>query len=349
MKRQIALAVFAAGILSAAPEIELDPVIENFVPENRIILKANIQDEKAPQLTRTYFKSSDVSDYVFVPMKCESSQCHSVLPATSKDTLSIDYLILVVDANKKVYKTQTFTAQASQENNLPSYQSADKSGTIDVKTELSKAPKAITGFTDSYVVDTIESAARFGVVAGIYSHMQGMGSGTSTATTSGESAAVTATGATSGGTVAATAAGLGTTAWIVGGVVATGAVAGLAAGSGGGGGGGDSGSHSSAAEVITSQTSASKFVGTYDVTDPSNNSITWVTTLNKNGSCHEKEYFSGTYHDEYDCTWSFDSGTLTIVYEVGPWSGTPSGTTDNFTLSGYYNSGKYASNHFVKR
>jgi hypothetical protein len=250
--RNLSLSLVAClSIADAAPQITLDPVIESYVPQNRIMMNAKIDSASPIQVARTYFKSSDVGDYVFVPMACNSAltSCKAVLPAPSKETASIDYLVLVVDADKKVYKTQTFTALAKDDNTLPAYQSASKEGALQVNTGLAKAPQSVVGFTDSMTIDTIESAARFGVVAGIYNSSK-------------SGAAAAASGATSGGTVAASAAtiaGLSSTTLLIGGVVAAGA--GVAVAAGGGGGGGSS--HHTDDHTDTPTATPEEIVGTW--------------------------------------------------------------------------------------
>lgn len=227
----IVLSLVTCSLL-ADPSIKVDPAIENFVPQNRIVLKAKVEDKSGVDVVRAYFKAGDVSTFAFVPMSCKKEICLATLPAPSKDTKTLDYAILVKNGENKVFKSQTFTATATKKGDkLPEYQSADKTNTLHVKTELANAPKAITGFSDNLTVDVVESAAKFGVVAGMYSASQ---AGT---TIAGASAA---SGATAAGTVVATTAGISTMA-VVGGVVA---VAGGAAAAGGGGGGGSSSSSS---------------------------------------------------------------------------------------------------------
>ena len=217
MKKLTTLSIglsLVASTLLATPNIELNPVIEEIVSGKRIVINATIEDDVGFDVARTYFKSVDGANYSFVPMNCEETACSATLPATSQATKSIDYLVLVKNKENVVYKTQTFSAVTLEEgSSTPSYQMDPTDEAIQVKTELTKAPEMVEGFSDNVAMDTVDSTLRFGAVAGITS----VGS---SAATGGAAAATSATGATAGGTVAATSAATISTAAIVGGTVA---------------------------------------------------------------------------------------------------------------------------------
>ncbi len=239
-KSVIGLSLITSSLLAGDVIIELDPIIEEFVSSNRIIVKASILDKKGLDVVRTYFKAADAANYSFVSMNCVKSLCSATLPAPSVATKGLDYLVLVKNKANEVYKTQTFSASSIKlKGDMPKYQTAPTVENISVKTELAKAPKMVTGFSDSMTVDTIESTARYGLVAGL-------GSSGSAAAGAG-----VATGTTSAGTVAASSvAAMSTTA-----IVATSvAVAGGAAAAGGGG------SSSSGAAVSSSSSSSSNYL-----------------------------------------------------------------------------------------
>jgi len=218
----LGLSLIASSVL-ADVEINLDPIVEDFVGGKRIVLNAVVDDKAGLDVIRTYFKSADAANYSFVPMTCQASECMGTLPAPSASTKAINYLVLVKNKENKVYKTQTFKAMSLPKGSeLPDYQKDLNDSIIKVKTELAKAPEMVTGFTDNVVIDTVQDTVRYGLVAGI----TGSGSSASAA------GAASLTGTTSAGTVAAGAAGLSTTAMVVGGVVAVGAGAGVASSGG---------------------------------------------------------------------------------------------------------------------
>lgn len=211
----LGLSIVASTLLAGIEaNIELDPIIEEMVSGKRILVNATIEDNAGLDVVRTYFKSADGANYSFVPMNCESNACSATLPAPSAATKSMDYLVLVKNADNVVYKTQTFNAVTLPTGAAtPDYQIDPSSEAIQVKTELTKAPAMVEGFSDNVAMDTVDSSLRFGAVAGITS----VGS---SAAAGGAAAASTATGATAGGTVAATSAAAMTTTAIVGTTVA---------------------------------------------------------------------------------------------------------------------------------
>jgi hypothetical protein len=181
----LALAMFiapinAAGIAHAA---EMKPTtkvthkpIKYFVPGKRIALETTVKDSKGVSVVRCYFKAKGEADYVFVAMTESSGGAYQgVLPAPGKNTEALEYLFLAVNGEKQIVKTQAYTVAKKDDDKVPAWQFSGE-GNLTVSTELAKAPAELAGFTDSIVMDVVESTARFGAVAGLYALSQGSGS-----------------------------------------------------------------------------------------------------------------------------------------------------------------------------
>jgi len=210
----------------ATPAIQISHTpMKFFVPGFRIIVKALVTDEPGIMLVRCYFRAKGEADFIFVDMPLVAGdEYKGVLPAPSANTSAIEYLLLAVNNNKVVVKSQRFTVYREEGYSRPEWQSSDLSSEITVKTELAQAPQTIPGFSDNIVADAVESAVRFGyVVDGIYilSQMAGtapagaVSGGTITASTTNVAAAVV-TGTVAGGGGSA----LGTIAIVTGGAAA---------------------------------------------------------------------------------------------------------------------------------
>lgn len=155
--------------VKTATEIKHIP-ITYFVPEKRISITADVTDEAGVNLVRCYFKGSEQADFVFVGMNSGADGSYSgTLPAPAKNTQSIEYLFLAVNGSNQVVKSQTFTVNKEDRDEAPAWQQTSSEGNIQVSTEVAEAPKTVSGFADSIVMDVVESSARFGlVVGGIY-------------------------------------------------------------------------------------------------------------------------------------------------------------------------------------
>lgn len=342
MQRKILLTLgcvsLAASTLLADvnANIELDPIIEEIVAGKRIMINANVEDEAGVDVVRTYFKSSDVANYSFVPMSCEKTECTSVLPAVSAGTKGIDYLILVKNSANVVYKTQTFSAATLEDNSkTPAYQNVSSDGTIQVKTELAKAPEMVEGFTDNIALDTVESTARYGIVAGLTT-----GSGTSAAT------AASTTGTTSAGTIAASSAGISTAA-VVAGVAVVGG--GAAAAGGGGSSSSDGDSHDeyndttdTQEEVNITEAQYTNLIGTWTTNYTNSTGDLWVYehVLSGDKTCTYTSLQGSDEGSSGTCTWDLDNGYFTLIYSSGAnYSGTATGSTTEFTADNAYYTG----------
>ncbi len=159
---------------AAGPTVKIAHVpLKYFVTGYRIKIKTQVVDPFGINLVRCYFKAKGEADFVFVDMPLvASNEYESVLPAPSADTIAIDYILLAVNSGQVVVRSQTFTVYrySMKETEVPpEWQEVGKENQILVKTELTHAPEAIPGFTDSISSDIVESAFRFGYVAeGIY-------------------------------------------------------------------------------------------------------------------------------------------------------------------------------------
>jgi hypothetical protein len=248
-----------------------------FVPEKRITINAGVTDPKGVKLARTYFKAGAQADYTFVPMQAAGPNRYvATLPAPSGSTPSIEYIVLAQNNEGAVSRTAAYTVEARKTNETPAWQSSPKTGEVKVFTEAAQAPSNVAGFTDSVKLDIVESGARLGAAAGLYSGATAGGGGA---------------GAAAGTSTAATTGGLSTMA-IVGGVAIAG-VAAAAAGSGGGGGGGGGSSNPGGS---TGNSFAGPWSGTWTSTSSYNNGQpsgtcggTWSGNVDASGN------LNGTY------------------------------------------------------
>jgi hypothetical protein len=191
-----------------APETNISHTpVDYFMPGFRIQVKALISDEAGVLMARCYFKAKGEADYVFVDMPLVmGNEFAGILPAPSESTEEIEYLILAVNNDGVVVRSQEFIARRAEDRGKPPWQEVDSAGDITIKTELAQAPETVAGFSDSIVTDVVESALRFGyVVEGIYLLTQMVGAAPLGAVSGGTVAATTTTGAAAaGGTTAAT-------------------------------------------------------------------------------------------------------------------------------------------------
>ncbi len=255
-----------------------------FVSGQRIALEAEVKDPTGADVVRVYFKSVQATDYHFVAMANVGGNDYAgTLPAPAKGAGSIDYLILVKNGANQVVKSQTFRVDV-KDSEGEAVVADDK---VQVYTELAEAPQEIVGFSDNIVVDVVESAVKFGYVAGLYQGMEV------------SSAVGAGAGATNAGTVAASTFAISTATMIGAGLVAAGV--GVAAAGGGGGGGSSSSSSTTTSNPTTSVTTVD-IVGAwnYSVTSPScpgfqeNGVATWT-------------YSTGGYGLSYTTANSFDA------------------------------------------
>jgi len=294
--------VFAKEEIKATTRVKHKPP-KYFVSEKRIEVEADVTDKGGVNLVRCYFRAEDQADYLFVTMNPGSSLYKGILPAPSKETETLEYLFLVVNGNNQVVKTQKFEVNRDDGKEAGAWQQVSPEGDIHVSTELAQAPSAPAGFSDSIVVDVVESAARFGTVAG----------GIYLASESGDvSGAAAAT--ISGGTVTASA-GMSTLA--IAGLAAAVAGAGAAAA---GGGGHDEGSEPVQPHEWTS----------YSIpADPSpGQNVTVVVDVNASGAQVHWEWVGTDLWNDSGISTSGSNGEIRFTIP-----GAAEGVTDTVTVS----------------
>lgn len=232
--------------------------IPYFVPEKRIRVDSAISDPKGVQVARVYFKAGAQADYIFVPMTQSGGRYVATLPAPSASAGSMEYLLLALNNDGQVSRTEAYKVAARRSNETPSWQSASGQGQVKVFTEIPEMPKPVAAYSDSIAMDVVESGARLGGAVGLYAGTGG-GAGSAGAATAKSAAGASSTTSTTAAS-ASTVGGFSTAA-IIGGVVVAGAA--VAAASSGGGGGSSGGS----------TPSGTSFAGTYNGTQSSNISI----------------------------------------------------------------------------
>ncbi len=276
--------VSVSAASSPAPEIDItikhNPVTEAKAGK-RITVDAEVEATSGVDVVRVYFKAIGGGDYVFVPMalkegfldKLGAGLYSGTLPAPANGASGMEYLILVKNSNNQVVKSQTYRVVVSDEEDAA--QVVMDNDPIQVYTELQGAHEQRTGFADNITVDVVESAYKYGVVAGIYDA---------------EKAGVAAGEVVAAGTVVATT-GIMTKNMLIGGAAALVAVVGVAAiGSSGGSDGGSSGSST----ATTSSSGSCPYVGTWSGTYSwSTCTGTYVSGLNWQGRVNSSCYFSG--------------------------------------------------------
>jgi len=188
-------AVFAQEAKAASTVIK-PQTFDYFVSEHRIRVQAEITDEAGVKVARTYFRAVGEADYVFVPMQSLKDNIYeAVIPKPSKDTQTLEYIILAVNQKGQIVKTEVFKVKKDDGKEVPEWQKAvSEEGEIKVSTELAKAPEKLPGFNDSVSLDVVESSGRFGTAAGIYSLITTSSGGLSTAAVAGIAAGVVAGG-----------------------------------------------------------------------------------------------------------------------------------------------------------
>jgi len=327
------LAVPGVGTLVAAQGIRIvhNPV-RAFVPGFRIIVKAGFSDPSGLGVTRCYFRAKGEANFVFVNMtRAAAGGFSATLPAPSASTEAIEYLLLASTGSRAAVKTQTWVMTRTNGTSPTEWQTTNTSGQLSVSTELAQAPESVAGFTDSIATDVVESAARFGMVAGgLYAVASGAGPagfvGVQTAAIPGD---ILSAAAPASGTAPAAAAGGGAAAahssalpWIiVGGVVVAGGAVGLAVGLGGG--------NKLTSKSIVGNWSYRGTVGQYTLTGTITFAAGGTFTYNAVASPISSGR-SGTG------SWTVSGGMVNIAENVEGWtlSGAFDGNKNQFTVTG---------------
>jgi hypothetical protein len=144
--------------------------LKYFVPGSRIIVSMGATDPEGVKLARCYFRAKNEANFVFVDMNIGGNDMYQgIIPAPSRNTEAIEYIILVVNEKNVVVRTPIIEVGLDANSSLPSWQTDDSGEQLAVKTELPGQPATVNGFSDSVKVDLVESVVRFGFVAeGIY-------------------------------------------------------------------------------------------------------------------------------------------------------------------------------------
>lgn len=233
---------------------------------------------------------------------------------------------------------------------LPKYQRVEGVGQLDVLTEFDSPAGQLKGFYDNMIVTTVADSQKYGVLAeGLYTPAEIAAAG-------GGSTITASTGAVTAGTVKATGAiGLATI-----GLAALG-IGGIAALAGGGGGGSSSGSsnhsddsHSDGSSgggggtggdtgVDIDEAEEDDFIGEFMATDQDRTFDEWnaVMTFNSGGTGTYVQTMEGVVASG-TLTWSYNATTTTFTFTSdggASFSGTPTGDTYNFSMTGVWNNG----------
>lgn len=150
-----------------AGEIALEQP-EHFSKGYRIIIKATIKEDTGVADARVYFKSKNSKLYhFFAPMKCKGEVCEGVIPVTQSSTKKIDYFVLYQNNSADIFKTKELNIAQKEFLALPEWQNADTTRLI-LRSELVKTPKEVYGFNDSVKIEKVDTDAKIGLLAGVY-------------------------------------------------------------------------------------------------------------------------------------------------------------------------------------
>lgn len=279
--------------------------IDSWPPLERFHIEAEIEAEAQVDLVRVYFKTPDMSHFVFVPMNTDNNENYAAeLPAFSQKAEKLEYLFLV-KTDDVVVKSQIFPVVISGEPKHTDEKNEDK---ITIYTEAQGELEAIDVFSDNIILDVVESGVKFGTVAGLYSE--------AVAGSTGSTGSVTY-----GGTAVATSGGMSTTSVVISSLAVAAVIGGGAALAAGGGGGGSS----------TGANRSSSIVGTWNYINSTTNpgvecTVSGQQVFNADGSSYATAHQAcdSGYTDDYDFSgsWSLDGTTINIDVIRGPYTGT---------------------------
>ena len=266
---------------------------EDYVPGFRINLDAQIKDDSGLMVSRCYFKAKEAKNFVFVDMVPKGNPTYlASLPAPWVNSEEIQYVIVAVNKQKQVTRSEVFTikeretkeaatwkepsevkefdlelsdeAVAEYEGtkkelkqkyagSLPPWQKGAAAGSVIALSELPTAAKRLPGFYDDVKINEVPPEEKYGLKAQeLYSEEQIESAGSAVIL-------LTENGVTSGGIAKASQSGGTNWAAIGGGIAGAAAVAGLAAAGGGGGGSSGGGGGGSSPEPPVSVTGTWNF------------------------------------------------------------------------------------------
>lgn len=309
----------------------------------------------------------------------EDSEYRAILPAPWVNSEFIEYLFVTVNRPKQVTRTQMFKIEEAETREAAQWQEAgevkeiraDKAqeiieeyeelrkeirekyrkkrpkyqietqGVMSVLTELDESLVFLNSFYDGITVSQVPAAARYGfMVESLYTAEQIVAAGGTAAVTSATGAASAGTIEASTGMSTAAIVGIGVGAAVV---IGGGAAAGIAIANKDDEDDDDSPDTDPNDPVDVGNATELHFVGTYSNRDPNRPASEWRarTTLNKGGSGSWEEWGSGQHNSgNLQWYWNQSNRQMIINYLTGAgFSGTVSGNTHDFRLSGRWSNG----------
>jgi hypothetical protein len=179
---------------AVAPAQIVHDQLDYIVPAHRTVVKATVTDPAGVKLVRCYFKVSEGSAQLFVPMTQvpgSENEYQGTLPGLSGDTKSFEYRFLAVSLSGAAVKTQPFMTLVKADAVTPAWQeeqltvvkqekpakgqkkkgkkkatSADQQvdnglQKLEVAVEEDAGSKSAVGISDNISLNIIESAARY--------------------------------------------------------------------------------------------------------------------------------------------------------------------------------------------
>jgi len=112
------------------------------VTDSPIKISANIISPTLPKEARIYFKKQGPMSYYFVQMKQETGGIYTgIIPAPMETTMSIEYLILIVDRNENLLTSPPFSVLINKELECPKSMNIDWPNKIVVYAEHQTSPE----------------------------------------------------------------------------------------------------------------------------------------------------------------------------------------------------------------
>lgn len=142
-----------AVTVGADTRVEFSPPA-HFVPGRRIRVEAEVADDAGIRLVRCYFRAAGAGPFVFVAMEHDRrNRFEGVLPAPAEETGGIELIVLTLNADNRVFRTDPVLVPRSPRDKIPPWQEVSGKKPILVSTETGPAvPPA--GFTDAVVAES---------------------------------------------------------------------------------------------------------------------------------------------------------------------------------------------------
>jgi hypothetical protein len=218
---------------AVAPAQIVHDQLDYIVPAHRTVVKATVTDPAGVKLVRCYFKVSEGSAQLFVPMTQvpgSENEYQGTLPGLSGDTKSFEYRFLAVSLSGAAVKTQPFMTLVKADAVTPAWQEEQltvvkqekpakgqkkkgKKKTItpekqvdnglqklEVAVEEGEGAKSTVGISDNISLNIIESAARYIAMASSTVTISSAAAAAATASSVAAASAATASTAATTGT-----------------------------------------------------------------------------------------------------------------------------------------------------